>query len=288
MPDDCFKFKFISEIGIDFRGSYPSRICIKNNHLFIPAPEKKKILCFDAEMNPKKQDFFSGDQNNPRPYCFARPVAVTFSYHNGYCVCDKAESNILFFGKSGFFKYAKSPPGFVEYAFVQPENIVSISSRLAVIDAGHNLNILDSRGRLKTINIPALPGSGEIAAGCLAGFNEKFYVFNQNANLLCVDPFSSRIEEIDLPVGNIKGKPRAVCFDSAGNFYIILTDPAALILLDSERLDVMAKYEHFGYNSGDLRDPVCLDIGDNKGTIYIIDDNRLMKFKLTKQGNQNV
>ena len=283
-----YYFKFISETGIDFSGSYPSRICIKNNHLFIPVPEKKKILCFDLEMNSAKQNFFKGDQNNPRPYRFARPVAVTFSYHKGYCLCDKAESNLLFFDKSGSFKYAKSPPGFVEHAFRQPENLVSTSSYLAVIDAAHNLNILDSTGRLKAIHIPVPTGYEKIIAGGMTGFNEKFYILNQNANLLCIDPCNIRIEEIALTRGKLKGKPRAACFDSDGKLYIILTDPAVLILLDSERLDVMAKYESFGYNSGDLRDPMCLDIDENKGTIYIIDDNRLMKFKLIKQGSQNV
>ena len=287
MPDDCFKFKFIAETGIDLGGSYPSRSCIKDNYLFIPAPEKKKVLCLDLEMNSVKQGFFKGDQNNPRPYCFARPVAVTFSYHKGYCVCDQAEPNILFFDKSGSFKYAKSPPGFVEYAFTQPENLVSIPSYLAVIDADHKLNILDSSGSLKTIHIPAPSGYEEITAGCLTGFNEKFYILNQDTSLLCIDPCNSRIKEIALTRGRLKGKPRAACFDLAGNLFIILTDPAVLILLNSERLDVMAKYESFGYNSGDLRDPMCLDI-DNKGTIYIIDDNRLMKFKLIKQGSQNV
>ena len=240
MPDDCFKFKFIAETGIDFSDTYPARICIENNHLFIPAPEKKKILCLDLKMNQENQDFFKGDQNNPCPYRFDRPVAVTFSYHAGYCVCDKAEDNLLFFDNSGFFKYAKSPPGFVEHTFRQPENIVSISARLAVIDAAHNLNILDSTGRLKTIYIPARPGYGKITAGCLTGFKEKFYILNQNANLLCIDPCSNRIEEVALTRGKIKGKPMAVCFDTAGNLYIILAEPAALILLDSESLNIMA------------------------------------------------
>ena len=287
MSDDCFEFKFHSETGIVFHDSYPSRICTSKNCIFIPIPEKQKILCLDHEMNVKKKNFFSGDQSNPLPYCFNIPVAITFSHYNGYCVCDKARSNILFFDQSGAFRYAKSPPGFVEYIFNQPENIASLSSYIAVIDAGLNLHILDSFGILKTCYIQALPGSEHIRAGSLSGFDEKFYLITQNANLIAVDPFTRRIERKALPLENIKGKPKAACFDTTGNLYIILTEPAALILLDSECLDVMAKYERFGYNSGDLRDPRCLDI-DNKGTIYIIDDNRLMKFKLTKQGNQNV
>ena len=279
MSDESFALKFLSEVELGFSGVYPSRICTSKDYIFIPVPEKQKILRLDHAMNVKKENFFSGDQSNPLPYCFNIPAAITFSHYNGYCICDKARSNILFFDQTGAFKYAKSPPGFVECDFNQPENIASLSSHIAVIDADRNLHILDSFGILETCYIQALPGSEHIKAGSLSGFDGKFYLITQNASLIAVDPFTRRIERKALPLENIKGKPKAACFDTAGNLYVILTEPAALILLDSERLDVLVKYERFGYNSGDLRDPRCLDI-DNKGMIYIIDDNRLMKFQL--------
>ncbi|MCG2757784.1 MAG: hypothetical protein L6263_05070 [Desulfobacteraceae bacterium] len=278
MSDESFTLKFLSEIELDFSGVYPSRICTTEDYLFIPIPKIKKIIRLDYEMNVKMENFFSGDQRNPLPYCFNIPDAITFSHYNGYCVCDKAKSNILFFDQSGVFKYAKSPPGFVECDFNQPENIASLSSHIAIIDAGLNLHILDSFGILETCHIQDLPGSEHIKAGSLSGFDEKFYLITQNANLIAVDPFTRRIERITLPLENIKGKPEAVCFDQAGNLYIILTEPAALIMLDSECLDIIATYERFGYNCGELRVPKCIEI--NKRMIYIIDDNRLMKFQL--------
>ncbi|MEA3397120.1 MAG: hypothetical protein U9R05_06625 [Chloroflexota bacterium] len=279
MSDESFALKFLSEVELGFSGLYPSRICTSKDNIFVPVPEKQKILRLDHAMNIKKENFFSGDQSNPLPYCFNIPAAITFSHYNGYCVCDKAMSNILFFDQTGAFKYAKSPPGFVECEFNQPENIASLSSHIAVIDAGLNFHILDSFGILKTRYIQNLPGSEHIKAGSLSGFDEKFYFITQNANLIAVDPFTRHIERITLPLENIKGKPEAACFDTAGNLYIILTEPAALILLDSECLDIIATYECFGYNSGELRDPKCIE-SNNNGMIYIIDDNRLMNFQL--------
>lgn len=77
----------------------------------------------------------------------------------------------------------------------------------------------------------------------------------------------------------MKRKLESFCFDPGGLLYLASSDPSALMVMAPDLQDVLAVYERFGYEDGCIRYPRCVSV-DDRGGIYLLDDSRIMKFRL--------
>jgi len=276
---DFISIEFLFEIEKEFHDFYPRRIHSSSDYILIPVPYQGEVLCLTDDLELKGRNFFYGDQKEPRPYIFDEPVAISSASASGYYICDMSIPNILFFNEAGEFQYSKSPPGLLEYTYDQPVNIATDGVNLAVLEADMNLYCIDAFGKRKTLFFKPLMDTGQMKIRGLSYFKEKIFMISHNTGLLSLEPLTGSIEFIELPAEKLHGKLESFCFDFEGRLYLITTEPASLVVIDSDRVSILATYEYFGYKAGDLRYPKCIDV-NNKGIIYIIDDNRVMKLRL--------
>jgi len=274
-----FAVKFHKEINVEFKDTYPNDFLVNSKQILVPIPSAEKIIQLNKELEVANNEFFTGDQMVALPFCFGEPLCVVTTPIGGFYVCDALNNNILFFNDNGSFLYAKSPPGILEHSFNHPLNIATDSSCIAVLDIDMRLHIINAHGIKKTINLNPFLEPEQLGACALSWYKKKIYLLPHGMKLIIYDPELDIIDFLTLPEEKIVGKPQTFCVDSDGNFYFLTAGPASLVVLSEDLIDILAVYDRYGYQSGELRFPKNIKTDEN-GYIYIVDDNRIIKMHI--------
>jgi hypothetical protein len=271
--------EFVNESDLAFHESCAAGFCVNGNFVFMPDPSRKRIGRLGQDLSVRDWEFFKGDQADPAPYRFERPLAVAACPEGGFYVCDGSSCNLLFFDRNGIFEYAKSPPGILEVTFERPVNLAADIMGLAVVEEDMRLHLIEGNGQHRMFHLAQLTGRMAHRGVSMGWHNGRLFILPEGESLMCLDPVSGLVEEQRLSEAAERKSPAAFCFDPTGRLYLATSDPAGLMVLAPGLDDVLAEYERFGYQEGCIRHPRCL-VADDKGFVYLIDDSRIMLFHL--------